>query len=607
MPDLNADQLKEVTYISGLEANGAIAGDSFDVWNQQKHHDAFAYAAKWGTGTAGTGAEVTVGFDAASHWSGTEQAMLTSAMHLWMAVANIHFTVISDGGAGEVTVTRGSDGKAKGGITDLDPGTAGTTKLGTANVGDVSIDTSVDGFGPMDGNFATAGGYVWHTIIHEWGHVLGLGHAGDYDGGSPMVDFERSYDNRAWSVMSYLDPRSDNPFFAEPDGGTRWGFVGGTALEPAYDRVPTTWMPLDIVAAQRIYGVATDSPLSGGGQVFGFHSNVAGDIHNFFDFTVNQHPVITIWDGGAHNTLDVSGYKDDATITLTAGSFSSVAGMTNNIAIAYGTRIETAIGGSGNDTVHANDLGDVLMGGSGQDSLVGGTGNDHIYGNMATSVAGTTDGADLINVGAGMNYANGNAGNDTILAGDGPNRLFGGQGDDHITAGNGPDSINGNLGNDLITVGNGRDTVHGGQGDDVIHVGSGNDLIFGDLGNDTLYAGAGHDVISGGGGADLFVCLAGTSAIEEITDFSASAGDLIDIGAAISTGHVLHDAGTNFSSESLAAQTAAGLIGTQAGIVAALQVGSDTYLFFNDGGVGNVVHLDGIVASSIDAGNFTLI
>jgi len=604
MPNLNADQLKEVTYISGVAADGTMASDSFAVWSQKDNHDTFPYTAKWGAGIAGTGGQATVSFDPGSHWTPTEQAMLTSAMHLWTAVANINFTILADGSTGDVTITRSSDGEAQGGITDLEPGTIGTTDLGTGDAGNISIDTSVPGFGPLDGNFATYGGYAWDTAIHEWGHVLGLGHAGGYNGDGSLPFPQDGYDNRAWSIMSYLDAGNSDPGTITPAGGVQWGYEGGTALEPAYARVPTTWMPLDILAAQRIYGVATSGPLSGGGQIFGFHSNIAGDIHNFFDFTVNQHPVITIWDGGAHNTLDVSGYSEDATISLDPGSFSSVGSLTNNIAIAFGTRIETAIGGSGNDTIHANDLSDVLMGGAGQDSLIGGAGNDHIYGNMATSVAGNVDGADYIDVGAGMNYANGNAGNDTIVAGDGANRLLGGQGDDHISAGNGPDSINGNLGNDIITVGNGNDTVRGGQGDDVIHVGSGSDMIMGDLGNDTIFAGTGHDVIAGGAGADLFVFNPASAAIEEVTDFSAAAGDLLNIGAAIGAGHVLHDAGINFASESLAAQTAATLIGAQSGLVAALQVGSDTYLFFNGGNVGDVVHLDGISAASIDTGDF---
>jgi serralysin len=228
---------------------------------------------------------------------------------------------------------------------------------------------------------------------------------------------------------------------------------------------------------------------------------------------------------------------------------------------------------------------------------------------MLSGVAGATDGADTIDVGAGMNYANGNAGNDTIIGGDGPNRLLGGQGDDQITAGNGKDSVNGNLGNDIITVGNGNDTVRGGQGDDVIRVGSGNDVIQGDLGNDTLHAGIGHDVMTGGSGADMFDfgSRPGSAMISEITDFDGVAGDRISIGSAISAGHILYDPGVDLVSEALAAQTAAGLIGTQTGMVAALQVGSDAYLFFNSANIGNVIQLDGIAASSIDSNDFAIV
>lgn len=50
MPDLNADQLKEITYISGVDAGGIVASDSFAVWKQQNSRDTIAYAAKWGEG-----------------------------------------------------------------------------------------------------------------------------------------------------------------------------------------------------------------------------------------------------------------------------------------------------------------------------------------------------------------------------------------------------------------------------------------------------------------------------------------------------------------------------------------------------------------------------
>jgi len=602
MPGINAEQSQEVTFLTGVDANGTVAGNSFWTWASARDGAAFNYEAKWGTATAGTSGLVKVYLDPASHWSDVEQQALTSSMDLWSAVANIKFVTTTNSDAADITVSRGDDGSARGGITSLFPGMTGTSHLGRADGGEVSIDTSVFGFGPIDDTLSIDTSYAWMTMIHEFGHVIGLGHAGSYDEGRhTTVPQNGGYDVRAWSIMSYIDADDSSHWSATtPPAGFDFG-EGGE---------PTTWMPLDIVAAQQLYGVATDSPLSSGGQVFGFHSNIAGDIHNFFDFTINTQPVVTIWDGGAHNTLDLSGFSSNATVSLDPGTFSSVGGLINNLAIAFDTRIETAIGGSGQDKIQGNALSDVLMGGGGSDSLIGGAGNDHIYGNMASSVAGTIDGGDFIDVGGGTNYANGNAGNDTIVAGDGNNRLFGGQGDDLITAGNGADSVNGNLGNDAITVGNGNDTVRGGQGDDIIRVGSGADLLMGDLGNDQLFAGAGHDIMTGGSGGDLFLFLAGTASTakgyDEITDFDVGSGDVITLPFSVGT-NVVHDAGVSFASAAAAADAASTLLSGHTAMVAALQVGSDTYLFFNNsGGTGEnaAVRLDHIDAASVDSHYF---
>ena len=51
--------------------------------------------------------------------------------------------------------------------------------------------------------------------------------------------------------------------------------------------------------------VAVRGPLADGGQIFGFNSNIDASIKRYFDFTDNKHPVITIWDGGVGNTLDL--------------------------------------------------------------------------------------------------------------------------------------------------------------------------------------------------------------------------------------------------------------------------------------------------------------
>ena len=75
---------------------------------------------------------------------------------------------------------------------------------------------------------------------------------------------------------------------------------------------------LDILAVQRLYGVATSGPLIGGGHTFGFNSNIEGYIGRFYNFNddFNKKPVITLWTNGTNNTFDVSGFSDDATINL---------------------------------------------------------------------------------------------------------------------------------------------------------------------------------------------------------------------------------------------------------------------------------------------------
>jgi serralysin len=598
---LNSDQEKEVTFLSGVTSQGRIASQSYWTWNEDlpaTYSSYLSYEAKWGPRTAGAGGTVTIAFDTSSNWSSTEQSAFTAAMHLWSAEANISFNIVPVWQSPDVVISRSSSHSAKGGITELDTGDIGSTTLGLAETGSIAIDTSVGGFGPIGASFATAGGYPWSTILHELGHVIGLGHAGAYnDGtvnGSPQYT---SYDNTAWSLMSYNDAPDVSSDYL-------WGSSGG------YDRAPTTPMTLDILAAQRIYGLPVNSPLSGG-QVFGFHTNIQGDIAQFFDFTINTRPVVTLYDAGGGNTLDLSGFTIGSTVDLHDGTFSSVSGLQHNIAIAIGTHIDTGIGGSGSDAFTGNDDGDVLMGGSGSDTLTGGSGNDHIYGNMAASVQGSTDGADTINAGDGSNYVNGNAGNDVISAGWGTNRLYGGGGDDEIhVSGNGSSHLNGNLGDDLLTVAGGTNDIHGGQGNDTIIAAGGNNQSFGEAGNDVIWGGSGFDLMTGGAGADLFV-LSGTANAnqgqwDEIADYLDGTDKFyIDsTGAGLTVLHAAQSFATEAGAASYAQSAFAGAQGTEA---MALQVGSDTYLFYiSPNFTGDeVVRVDNVQAATVDASDFT--
>ncbi len=130
-------------------------------------------------------------------------------------------------------------------------------------------------------------------------------------------------------------------------------------------------MGLDIFAAQRLYGAPTNGVLSGG-QTFGFHSNIMyTDVDgtqqtlSMCDFNQDKLPVVTLYDYGTNNTLDLSGYSTPSNVDLNPGTWTSAAGLTNNVFIEYGTQIDTAVGGSGNDKFTLNTDGDFVDGGGG--------------------------------------------------------------------------------------------------------------------------------------------------------------------------------------------------------------------------------------------------
>ena len=384
------DMNSEITFITGVTASGAVAGTSFWTWNEDTpatYSSTESYAAKWGSATAGTsGGAVTYSFDAASNWTPTEQAAFAETYALWAAVANVTFQVVTPGSSADVVISRSSSGNSNGGITNLYEGRIGSTHIGQAISAGISINTSSYAEGPLGSSFSNFGGYPWQTLLHEEGHTLGLGHAGAYDGTVNSATSQYGlYDAREWSIMSYIDP-SDTmqaQYSSEPVSASDWGISAST--DGTYtDNVATTWMPIDILAIQRLYGLPVTTPLSGG-QTFGFDSNIVGPIAPFFDFTQNTKPIITLWDEGGGNTLDLSGYAMTETVDLHPGVFSSIGGLTHNVVIAFGVAINTVIGGTGSDTLIANDQGDHIVGGLGDDVIVSGLGADILDGGAGSN------------------------------------------------------------------------------------------------------------------------------------------------------------------------------------------------------------------------------
>ncbi|GBD42699.1 Serralysin [bacterium HR40] len=371
-----------------------------------------------------------------------------------------------------------------------------------------------------------SGTFGHFVAIHEIGHALGLDHP--FEGGPSLGPV---FDNASYTAMSYADPPGT--------GRDAWGLPLS----------PSTPMLYDIAAVQFLYGA--NAQATAGDDVYIFGDGLAR--------------VATLWDAGGTDTIDASGQRLPVVIDLAEGAASDIGrrGMgkdwnrvaDDNIRIAFGTVIENAIGGSGNDVLYGNDAANRLAGGPGDDRLFGrggcdtfvfegGFGRDRIEdiengeillfpglapadltllrqgtdlvlahgddrvtlsGFLATTATVTVNGQPLgaqgwVANGTGTAVAglalSGGAGNDV---------LRGGSGDDLLVGGAGNDRLFGRDGGDRLFGGDGADTLDGGDGSDALVGGAGADRLWGGTGNDVCVGGPGNDAIDGGAGLDIAV------------------------------------------------------------------------------------------------------
>ena len=262
-------------------------------------------------------------------------------------------------------------------------------------------------------DMSNLGSNAFHIVLHEIGHALGLKHP--HDGGlAGYTTYQdaglSNLDDGFLTLMSY-DPTS-----------SIWQY--GWASTP---------LPLDIIAAQTIYGANTTT-------------HAGNTTHSLLDDGLLR----TVYDVSGTDTLDASNIDEGITLRLAQGRSTTVDTL-STVYIAKNTVIENAIGTFFNDTI---------FGEKGDNTLQGWSGNDLIFGGL---------------------------GDDLILGQDGNDELQGGLGDDNLQGGDGADLMAGQDGNDRLFGQNGNDQLQGGAGLDIFKGGSGNDTLYGGSGIDQVY------------------------------------------------------------------------------------------------------------------------
>lgn len=265
------------------------------------------------------------------------------------------------------------------GKVDLPGATAGVGGPAVAWSG--TTVTSYDGTAVYDNTIDISSGQT-SLILHELGHALGLKHPFS----TPAAP--DSFDSNKFSLMSYT---------ANPDNG-----LDSDAM-----------MLFDIFALQDIWGAASNN--TGNNTYTGPRTAT----------------IDAIWDSGGLDWLSAAGRSTSVKLDLRAGKFSTF-DATDDVVIAYGTKIENAKGGSAGDTLIGNGSKNKMLGQGGNDLLKGGGKIDTIKGGL---------GNDTLNGQNGNDKLFGNGGNDTIKGGAGKDRIDGGFGDDTIFSQGGADTI----------------------------------------------------------------------------------------------------------------------------------------------------------------------
>lgn len=277
-----------------------------------------------------------------------QQDAVVEALGKYSAFSNVSFTEVADSADADIRFFR--DDLTSAGLSASAAYTAIRQSTSTSQSSSTvpyfvmtttthaSVHIDVNDFGGSDS--LNPGGYGFQVLLHEIGHALGMKHP--FEG---SVVLPPDQENTDYSVMSYT-------------------MLDYDLEEPAI---------LDIAAIHYFFGV--NSSARSGNDAYGF-----GDHY--------------IWDGSGIDSFSAAAETGDAYVNLNPGSWLHV-GLKNaanlfadgQAFVGFGTMLENAEGGSGNDRLIGNGINNLLYGIVGNDSLRGGAGNDTLAGGPGEDTA----------------------------------------------------------------------------------------------------------------------------------------------------------------------------------------------------------------------------